>query len=58
MVPIAQVVRAPDCGSGGRGFKSHWVPYIKGFRKQLRKPFLVLRKEYKMFFSLEVKSKR
>ena len=22
-VAIAQVVRAPDCGSGGRGFKSH-----------------------------------
>lgn len=23
MVAIAQPVRAPDCGSGGRGFKSH-----------------------------------
>lgn len=23
MVVIAQLVRAPDCGSGGRGFKSH-----------------------------------
>ena len=23
MVAIAQLVRAPDCGSGGRGFKSH-----------------------------------
>src|SRR5437899_2713345 len=23
---IAQLVRAPDCGSGGRGFKSRWSP--------------------------------
>lgn len=23
---IAQLVRAPDCGSGGRGFKSRYAP--------------------------------
>src|SRR5438067_2218021 len=23
---IAQLVRAPDCGSGGRGFESRWPP--------------------------------
>ncbi len=27
MVGIAQLVRAPDCGSGGRGFKSHYPPH-------------------------------
>lgn len=27
MVHVAQSVRAPDCGSGGRGFKSHLAPY-------------------------------
>ena len=26
MVNVAQLVRAPDCGSGGRGFKSHLSP--------------------------------
>ena len=29
MVGIAQVVRAPDCGSGGRGFESHYPPQLK-----------------------------
>jgi hypothetical protein len=26
MVDVAQQVRAPDCGSGGCGFKSHHPP--------------------------------
>ena len=26
MVAVAQLVRAPDCGSGGRGFNSHQPP--------------------------------
>ena len=26
MEDIAQLVRAPDCGSGGRGFESHYPP--------------------------------
>src|SRR5690606_36258370 len=26
LVDVAQPVRAPDCGSGGRGFKSHHPP--------------------------------
>ncbi len=26
MVVVAQLVRAPDCGSGGRGFESHLPP--------------------------------
>jgi hypothetical protein len=29
MVDVAQLVRAPDCGSGGRGFKPHPPPIIK-----------------------------
>ena len=28
MVVVAQLVRAPDCGSGGRGFESH-PPFFK-----------------------------
>ncbi|CAH2215284.1 protein of unknown function [Tepidibacter aestuarii] len=28
MVGIAQSVRAPDCGSGGREFESHYSPHI------------------------------
>lgn len=30
MVAIAQLVRASDCGSEGRGFEPHWLP---GFKK-------------------------
>jgi hypothetical protein len=26
MVAVAQLVRAPGCGPGGRGFKSHQPP--------------------------------
>jgi hypothetical protein len=28
MVRVAQVVRAPDCGSGGRGFESRLSPFF------------------------------
>ena len=28
MVDVAQSARAPDCGSGGRGFKSHHPPHF------------------------------
>ncbi len=36
MVGIAQSVRAPDCGSGGRGFESHYLPIKqkRPFRKK------------------------
>lgn len=30
MVDVAQLVRAPDCGSGGHGFKSHHPPNFPG----------------------------
>ncbi len=29
MVGIVQLVRMPDCGSGGRGFESHYPPQKK-----------------------------
>ena len=29
MVVVVQLVRTPDCGSGGRGFKSHHPPINK-----------------------------
>ena len=29
MVIVAQLVRAPDCGSGGRGFETHLSPFKK-----------------------------
>ncbi len=29
MVAVAQLVRAPDCGSGGRGFETHQPPNEK-----------------------------
>ena len=28
MVDMAQLVSAPDCGSGGRGFESHYPPFL------------------------------
>ena len=28
MAGVAQVVRAPGCGPGGRGFKSHFSPHF------------------------------
>ena len=31
MVVVVQLVRTPDCGSGGRGFKSHHPPHLKPF---------------------------
>ena len=31
LVGVAQLVRAPDCGSGGRGFESHYPPQKNAF---------------------------
>ena len=36
MVGIAQLVSAPDCGSGGRGFESLYPPFIMGHRQAVR----------------------
>ena len=35
-VGIAQLVRAPDCGSGGREFESLYSPHLKGCRQAVR----------------------
>ena len=42
MVGIAQLVSAPDCGSGGQGFESLYPPfvlqqeYVMGYRQAVR----------------------
>jgi hypothetical protein len=36
MVTVAQLVRAPDCGSGGCGFNSHRSPWERGKREEGR----------------------
>lgn len=45
MVIVAQSVRAPDCGSGGRGFESRLSPKVsnslKNFFKRSAKVFEV-----------------
>ena len=33
MAAIAQSVRAPGCGPGGRGFETHWSPDSNWKRK-------------------------
>ena len=35
MVIVAQLVRAPDCGSGGRGFETHLSPKGKAVKRML-----------------------
>ena len=42
MVGIAQLVRALDCGSRGRGFESHYPPHILGCRQAVRHQTLTL----------------
>ena len=34
MVIVVQLVRTPDCGSGGRGFESHLSPGNEGLALQ------------------------
>ena len=36
MVGIAQLVSAPDCGSGGPGFESLYPPSLLGYRQAVR----------------------
>ncbi len=40
MVGIAQLVSAPDCGSGGQGFESLYPPYIVLDEKSLKRLFI------------------
>jgi hypothetical protein len=39
-VVLAQLVRAPDCGSGGRGFEPHIPPILKKSPDSYRETFL------------------
>ena len=48
MVAIAQLVRASDCGSEGRGFEPHWPPQ-KDQSFLLRKLFLFPERVKKTF---------
>ena len=46
MVGIAQLVSAPDCGSGGHGFESHYPPccgsnIMLGYRQAVRHRILI-----------------
>ena len=41
MVVVAQLVRAPDCGSGGRRFETDLPPQNKKDYKETCDPFLV-----------------
>jgi hypothetical protein len=43
MVGVAQLVRAPDCGSGGRGFETRHSPHTFSLNNQssTRHPFSV-----------------
>ncbi len=36
MVELAQVVRVPGCGPGGRGFESHIPPHLLGCSQEVR----------------------
>lgn len=40
MVIVAQLVRAPDCGSGGRGFETPHSPQLKRTDYQCVFPFI------------------
>ena len=39
MEVVAQLVRASDCGSEGRGFETHHPPQKRVFQVQLENPF-------------------
>ena len=50
MVAVAQLARAPDCGSGGRGFETHQPPLV-GLSLKFESPFLFL---FAKFVSLSI----
>ena len=43
MVAIAQLVRALDCGSKGRGFEPHWLPKQDFVSPEARRSLFVFR---------------
>ena len=46
MVAIAQLVRALDCGSKGRGFEPHWLPKKTSFRLRQNGVFFFFRIDF------------
>ena len=40
-VVVAQLVRAPDCGSGGRGFETHLPPKCNNDRVPRERDFFI-----------------
>ena len=50
MVVVAQLVRAPDCGSGGRRFEPGLPPKIKGL---FFRPFFVSILSFKIIFTFD-----
>lgn len=51
MADVAQLVRAPVCGTGCRRFESDHPPHIKSFSK--KRSFLFVKKTSKMFIFFE-----
>ena len=51
MVVVVQLVRTPDCGSGGRGFESHLPPINLIAIPKLRDGFFVSNNLQKLAFS-------
>jgi hypothetical protein len=47
---IAQLVRAPDCGSGGRGFETHYPPLPFKRLTEIRSHPQVTRSPFKNIF--------
>ena len=42
MVAVAQLVRAPDCGSGGCGFDARLLPHSQGYSSTVEHQLLEL----------------
>ena len=54
MVSIAQLVRASDCGSEGRGFDPHCSPRERGFAKREASLLLYMREKGAFFYDVEL----
>ena len=52
-VVVAQLVRAPDCGSGGRGFESHHPPFRKPFHLEGLFLFITQRDRFRGYVDAE-----
>ena len=58
MVVLAQLVRASDCGSEGRGFEPHTPPKLKiPVKIRLRAYFFILANLKVFFLFLDIKLK-